>query len=74
MMLLSPGIQPQSGEIFIFISLYSTQHLLDNNISSLVRALKEKGSKVIIGGPVTADPEIALGELKPDLVVTGEGE
>lgn len=59
---------------FCFLSLYSTQHLMEERIISLVSRLKEAGSRVIIGGPVCADPAIVLGELKPDLVVTGEGE
>jgi len=59
---------------YIFISLYSTQHLMDEHILGLVSHLKNAGSKVIIGGPVSAYPEMVLGELKPDLVVTGEGE
>ena len=59
---------------YIFISLYSTQHLLDERIASLIRRLKDTGRRVIIGGPAFAVPEIVLGELNPDMVVTGEGE
>ncbi len=59
---------------YVFISLYSTQHLMDERIISLVRRLKGEGSTVIIGGPVCADPAMVLGELAPDLVVVGEGE
>ncbi len=59
---------------FIFISLYSTQQLLSPGIKTVIRNLKDSGSTVIIGGAVSADPEMVLGELEPDLVVTGEGE
>lgn len=59
---------------FIFISLYSTQHLLSPEIKTLVHNLKKSGSTVIIGGAVSGYPEIVFGELEPDIVVTGEGE
>jgi len=59
---------------FIFISLYSTQHLLSPEIKTLVHDLKDSGSTVIIGGAVSAHPDMVLGELEPDIVVTGEGE
>lgn len=59
---------------YIFISLYSTQHLMDEQISSMIRQLRNAGSMVVIGGPVCADHEMVLGELNPDLVITGEGE
>jgi len=62
-----------SGD-FIFISLYSTQHLLNQNIRDLVVRLKTSGSTVVIGGPICVAPEMVLGELNPDLVVIGEGE
>jgi B12-binding domain/radical SAM domain protein len=59
---------------YVFISLYSTQHLMEEQIFSLVKRLKSEGSRVIIGGPTCADPQMVHGELNPDLVVTGEGE
>jgi B12-binding domain/radical SAM domain protein len=55
-------------------SLFSTQHLLDPVIRDLVRTHRERGGKVYAGGPVSAAPEIVLGELAPDAVVVGEGE
>jgi len=55
-------------------SLFSTQHLLDPTIRDLVRTHRERGGKVYAGGPVSAAPEIVLGELAPDAVVVGEGE
>lgn len=59
---------------YIFISLYSTQHLIDDRITALIKRRREEGSRIIIGGPVCADPQMVLGELSPDLVVSGEGE
>lgn len=59
---------------FIFISLYSTQHLLSPMIKTMVHDLKESGSTIIIGGAVSGYPEMIIGELEPDIVVTGEGE
>ncbi|MDV2481353.1 TIGR04014 family B12-binding domain/radical SAM domain-containing protein [Methanoculleus sp. Wushi-C6] len=55
-------------------SLFSTQHLLDPAVRNLVRTHRERGGKVYVGGPVSAVPEIVLGELGPDAVVVGEGE
>jgi len=37
------------------------------------RQVKPKG-KVMIGGPISAEPERVLREIKPDVVVIGEGE
>ena len=58
----------------LLASLFSTQHLLDPKIRSLVRRHRERGGTVYVGGPVSAVPEIVLRELAPDAVVVGEGE
>jgi len=58
----------------LLISLFSTQHLLDPAIMNLIRAHRERGGRVYVGGPVSAAPEMVLGELAPDAVVVGEGE
>lgn len=70
---ITRDMQTISGDV-IFVSLYSTQHLIDNQIASMIQEKRSKGCVVIIGGPVCGDPEMVLGELNPDLVVTGEGE
>ena len=62
------------ADSLLLASLFSTQHLLDPAIRDLVRTHREKGGKVYVGGPVSAAPEIVLGELAPDAVVVGEGE
>ncbi|NOQ28815.1 MAG: TIGR04014 family B12-binding domain/radical SAM domain-containing protein [Methanosarcinales archaeon] len=55
----------------ILLSLYSTLHLLDSRI----RNFAEQSSKPIyVGGPVSAYPDIILGELDVDGVIVGEGE
>ena len=58
----------------IFLSLYSTLHLLDPAIKETVRRIQHEGGECIIGGPVSSGPEMVLGELHPDLVICGEGE
>ncbi|HOJ97155.1 MAG TPA: methyl-coenzyme M reductase glutamine C-methyltransferase [Methanospirillum sp.] len=58
----------------VFMSLYSTLHLLDPAIKEVVKRIQQKGGECIIGGPVSSGPEMVLGELHPDLVVCGEGE
>ncbi|QVV90660.1 TIGR04014 family B12-binding domain/radical SAM domain-containing protein [Methanospirillum sp. J.3.6.1-F.2.7.3] len=58
----------------IFLSLYSTLHLLDPVIKDTVLRIQQEGGTCIIGGPVSSGPEMVLGELHPDLVVCGEGE
>ncbi|WOX54984.1 methyl-coenzyme M reductase glutamine C-methyltransferase [Methanoculleus palmolei] len=58
----------------LLMSLFSTQHLLDPAIRDLVRTHREQGGAVYVGGPVSAAPEMVLGELGPDAVVVGEGE
>jgi radical SAM superfamily enzyme YgiQ (UPF0313 family) len=73
MMLQSQKTTDVAGNI-IFISLYSTQHLLIPEIKNLVHNLKNSGSTVIIGGAISAEPDMVLGELQPDIVITGEGE
>ncbi|KAF5060484.1 tRNA-2-methylthio-N(6)-dimethylallyladenosine synthase [anaerobic digester metagenome] len=62
------------GDLILLMSLFSTQHLLDPAIRDLVRAHRERGGVVYVGGPVSAAPEMVLGELAPDAVVVGEGE
>ncbi|WP_292394222.1 methyl-coenzyme M reductase glutamine C-methyltransferase [Methanoculleus sp. UBA303] len=58
----------------LLASLFSTQHLLDPAIRDLVRTHREQEGTVYVGGPVSAAPEMVLGELAPDAVVVGEGE
>ncbi len=58
----------------LLASLFSTQHLLDPAIRGLIRTHRKQGGTVYIGGPVSAAPEMVLGELAPDAVVVGEGE
>jgi B12-binding domain/radical SAM domain protein len=62
------------GNDTVFLSLYSTQHLLQPRVRSFVRQHREAGGTVYIGGPVSSVPEIVVGELAPDAVVIGEGE
>ncbi len=64
---------PPAGSLLL-ASLFSTQHLLDPTIRDLVRTHREQGGRVYVGGPVSAAPEMVLGELAPDAVVVGEGE
>jgi B12-binding domain/radical SAM domain protein len=57
----------------ILLSLYSTLHLLDERIRDF--ASVSQGNKTIyVGGPVSAYPDIVLGELDVDAVIVGEGE
>jgi B12-binding domain/radical SAM domain protein len=58
----------------VFLSLYSTLHLLNPEIRSFVGEFRKSGGTCYIGGPVSAYPEIVLGELNPDAVILGEGE
>jgi B12-binding domain/radical SAM domain protein len=62
------------ADSILLMSLFSTQHLLDPAIRDLVRTHRERGGLVYVGGPVSAAPEMVLGELVPDAVVVGEGE
>jgi B12-binding domain/radical SAM domain protein len=65
---LSPGTDT------VFVSLYSTQHLLQPRIRSFITQHREAGGTVYVGGPVSSVPEMVIGELSPDAVVVGEGE
>jgi B12-binding domain/radical SAM domain protein len=58
----------------VFLSLYSTLHLLNPEIRSFVSNHRKNGGTCYIGGPVSAYPEIVLGELDASAVVLGEGE
>ncbi len=58
----------------VFLSLYSTLHLLDPEVHSFVSSHRKSGGTCYIGGPVSAYPEIVLGELDCNAVVLGEGE
>ena len=58
----------------VFLSLYSTLHLIDPAIRSFVSQHRKNGGTVYVGGPVSAYPEIVLGELDCDAVILGEGE
>ncbi|MDD4299149.1 MAG: methyl-coenzyme M reductase glutamine C-methyltransferase [Methanomicrobium sp.] len=58
----------------VMLSLYSTQHLLSDDIRSFILKHRENGGSVYVGGPVSAYPEMVLGELCPDCVLSGEGE
>jgi B12-binding domain/radical SAM domain protein len=62
------------ADSLLLASLFSTQHLLDPAIRDLVRTHREQEGTVYVGGPVSAAPEMVLGELAPDAVVVGEGE
>jgi B12-binding domain/radical SAM domain protein len=65
---------PADPSPVVFLSLYSTQHLLDPAIREFVARARRAGTTCYIGGPVSATPEMVLGELAPDAVVVGEGE
>lgn len=58
----------------LMLSLFSTQHLLSEDIQKLVKEHRSKGGRVYVGGPVSAYYEMVLGELGPDCVCVGEGE
>ncbi|MFA5332819.1 MAG: methyl-coenzyme M reductase glutamine C-methyltransferase [Methanoregula sp.] len=58
----------------VYLSLYSTLHLLDPAIRDFVGRVRKTGGICYVGGPVSAYPEIVLGELNPDAVILGEGE
>ena len=58
----------------VLLSLYSTQHLMNPGIKAFVTGHRQTGGAVYVGGPVSAAPEIVLGELSPDAVCVGEGE
>jgi len=58
----------------VYLSLYSTLHLLDPAYSGFYREGPKDRWDCYVGGPVSAYPEIVLGELNPDAVILGEGE
>lgn len=58
----------------LMLSLFSTQHLLSEDIREMVRKHRANGGRVYVGGPVSAYYEMVLGELEPDGVCVGEGE
>jgi len=58
----------------VFLSLFSTQHLLDPVIRAFIAGARQQGAPCYVGGPVSAVPEMVLGELAPDAVIIGEGE
>lgn len=58
----------------VFLSLYSTLHLLNPDIRSFVTRHRKGGGTCYVGGPVSAYPDIVLGELDASAVVLGEGE
>lgn len=58
----------------VFLSLYSTLHLLDPAVRAFVSSHRRNGGICYVGGPVSAYPDIVLGELECDAVVIGEGE
>jgi len=58
----------------VFLSLYSTLHLLNPEIRSFARRHRKNGGVLYVGGPVSAYPEIVLGELDCTAVVLGEGD
>lgn len=70
---LKKELLADAGET-VFLSLYSTLHLLDPNVRSFVSSHRKNGGTCYIGGPVSAYPEIVLGELDCNAVVLGEGE
>lgn len=58
----------------VFLSLYSTLHLLNPEIRSFISSHRKGGGTCYAGGPVSAYPDMVLGELECDAVVLGEGE
>jgi len=70
---LTRSLAAAPGET-VFLSLYSTQNLMDEALKSFISTYQKTGGKVYVGGPVSAVPEMVLGELAPDAVICGEGE
>lgn len=70
---ISRRLDARPGET-VFLSLFSTSHLLDPEVRSFVARHRESGEICHVGGPVSSAPEMVLGELHPDSVVVGEGE
>jgi B12-binding domain/radical SAM domain protein len=58
----------------VFLSLYSTLHILDPSVRFFVARVRENGGRCYVGGPVSAYPDIIMGELDVDAVILGEGE
>jgi len=58
----------------VLLSLFSTHQLLDPEIQTFVQERRQTGNAVYVGGPVSAVPDIVLGELDVDAVCIGEGE
>jgi B12-binding domain/radical SAM domain protein len=71
--LLKKDLQASSKET-VFLSLYSSLHLLDPQIRTFVSQHRKSGGTCYVGGPVSAYPDIVIGELDPDAVVVGEGD
>ena len=65
---------------FVLLSLYSTLHLMDENLKKVIELIQNnnknnnKKTKIYVGGPVSAYPEIILNEMNVDGVILGEGE
>ncbi len=70
---LSRDLAAGTGDT-VFLSLYSTLHLLDGRVRDFVQSHQQQGGVCYAGGPVSAYPEMVLGELGVDAVVVGEGE
>ncbi|MEA1944790.1 MAG: methyl-coenzyme M reductase glutamine C-methyltransferase [Euryarchaeota archaeon] len=68
---LTKNMDATADADIILMSLYSTLHLLDTRIRDFASQSKKT---IYVGGPVSAYPDIVLGELDVDAVVIGEGE
>ncbi|MFW9842691.1 MAG: cobalamin-dependent protein, partial [Candidatus Thorarchaeota archaeon] len=55
------------------VSAMTMDWVATQKLVQIWRQTKPKG-KVIIGGPITSEPERILREIRPDVVVMGEGE
>ena len=63
----------------VILSLYSTLHILDNNLKKAIEIIRNatknnKKIKIYVGGPVSSYPEIILNEMDVDGVILDEGE
>ncbi len=63
-------LEAGTGSDVSLLSLFSTLQLLDPAIREFV----SRQERIYVGGPVGLCPEMVLGELDADAVVTGEGE
>ena len=71
--MLTNRLDAKTETDIVFVSLYSTLQLMDASIKKFFSLLA--GKRVIVGGPVSAYPEIVFGELSDiSAVVIGEGE